>query len=150
MDAVTYPNEKVIEFMNANLVAIKVPSDSKPLADDFNVRWTPTLIVLDSSGKEHSRTVGFLPPEELIPSLLLGIAKTRFDTDQFPETIESLERLVLEYPKSGSAPEAIFLRGVAGFKATHVAAMLKGAHERLKAEYPDSEWAKRAEPYGLL
>jgi len=150
MDAVTYPDENVIRFINADLVAIRVRSDSKPLADDFNIRWTPTLIVLDSTGKEHSRTVGFLQPGELIPSLLLGIAKVRFDADQLPEAIESLERLVLEYPKSGSAAEAVFLRGVAGYKATHVAAMLKGAYERLKAEYPDSEWAKRAEPYGLL
>ena len=150
MDAVTYPDAGVIEFINANLVAIRVPSDSKPLADDFNVKWTPTLIMLDSSGKEHNRTVGFMPPEEFIPSLLLGMGKTCFDRDQFPEAIEFLEKLLLAYPKSGSAAEAIFLRGVAGFKATHVAAMLKGAYERLKAEYPESEWTKRAAPYALL
>ena len=150
MDAVTYPDAKVVQFINTNLVAIRVRSDSQPLANDYSVKWTPTLIVLDPSGKEHNRTVGFMPPEEFIPALLLGIAKTWFDGDQFPEAIEFLERLLLEYPKSGSAPEAVFLRGVAGFKATHVAGTLKGAYERLKAEYPGSEWVKRAEPYQLL
>jgi hypothetical protein len=150
MDAVTYPDAKVIDFVNTNLVAIRVKSDSKPLADDFNIKWTPTFIVLDPSGKEHNRTVGFMPPEEFIPSLLLGIAKTWFDADQFPESIQFLDRLLSEYPKSGSAPEAVFLRGVTGFKTAHDGSMLKAASERLEKEYPGSEWAKRAAPYQLL
>jgi hypothetical protein len=150
MDAVTYPDARVIDFVNTNLVAIRVKSDSKPLADDFNIKWTPTFIVLDPSGKEHNRTVGFMPPEEFIPSLLLGFAKTRFDADQFPEAIKILDRLLSEYPKSGSAPEAVFLRGVAGFKTAHDGSMLKAAYERLEKEYPGSEWVKRAAPYQLL
>ena len=150
MDAVTYPDAKVIEFISANVVAIRVRSDSQPLANEFNIKWTPTFIILDPSGKEHNRTVGFMQPEEFIPSLLLGIAKTWFDADQFPEAIQVFDRLLSEYPKSGSAPEAVFVRGVAGFKTAHDASMLKAAYERLEKEYPGSEWAKRAAPYQLL
>ncbi len=79
MDAVTYPNAAVIEYIEQNLVPLKVPHDQQPLAGDFNVKWTPTLVVLDQEGKEHHRTVGFLDPEEFIPSLLLGIGITHFD-----------------------------------------------------------------------
>jgi len=81
MDAVSYPNPKVIEFVENNLIAVKVLIDSQPLPKKFRVQWTPTLVLLDAEGEEHNRTVGFLPPEELLPSLLLGIGKSHFDHD---------------------------------------------------------------------
>jgi len=79
MDAVTYPNDGVIEFIQKHMIPLRVAFDAKPLSIDFNIKWTPTLIILDADRKEHQRTVGFLPPEELIPSLMLGIAKSHFD-----------------------------------------------------------------------
>ena len=150
MDAVSYPNEKVVEFINKNIIPLRVSFDAQPLAKDFNIKWTPTLVVVDAASQEHSRTVGFLPPEELIPSLLLGIAKTYFDGDQAAETIPFLDNLLKGYPRSSAAPEAVYLHGVASFKNTHDPKPLKGAYERLLAEYPESEWVKRASPYGLL
>jgi hypothetical protein len=150
MDAVTYPDEKVAEFINGNMIPLRVPVDSTPLPRDFRVTWTPTLIVLDQDGKEHHRTVGFLPPSELIPSLVLGIAKVHFDTAKLDACIESLDRLLSQYPKSKAAPEAVYLRGVAGYKSTHDAKPLKAAYEKLQADYPQSEWADRAQPYRLL
>jgi hypothetical protein len=150
MDAVTYPDDKVAEFINANLIPLRVKSDSMPLSKDFNIQWTPTLITLDQDGKEHYRTVGFLPPSELISSLLLGIAKVYFETAQFNTCLEALAKLISEYPKSKAAPEAVFLRGVAGYKSTHDPKPLKAAYEKLQADYPGSEWADRAQPYRLL
>jgi outer membrane protein assembly factor BamD (BamD/ComL family) len=108
------------------------------------------VITLDMEGKEHHRTIGFLPPEELIPSLMLGIAKCHFDQSKFQEAIAMLDRLLKEYPKSDAAPEAIYLRGVPEFQTTHHAEPLKKAYERLKSEFPSSEWVKRAKPYSLL
>ncbi|MEW6442001.1 MAG: tetratricopeptide repeat protein [bacterium] len=150
MDAVSYPKPEVVKFIQQELVALRVPSDSKPLSVEFNVQWTPTLIVLDPEGKEHRRTLGFLPPEELIPSLMLGIAKIHFDQGRYAEALSKLERLLAEYPRSHSAAEAVYLRGVSGYKQSHDAKRLKEAYERLTAEYPSSEWAHRAAPYGLL
>ena len=150
MDAVTYPEAKVIGFINENMIPLRVPFDAEPLCSDFNVKWTPTLITLDSHGKEHHRTVGFLAPEELIPSLLLGMAKSYFETDRFDEALKSIEKLLEQYPKSDSSPEAIYLRGVCGYKSTKDPKPLKEAYEKLSAEHPSSEWTKRAFPYRLL
>lgn len=149
MDAVTYPNVKVFDFIQGEVVPLRVPADS-PLAAEFKVTWTPTLVTLDYYGKEHHRTVGFLPADELIPSLELGMAKTDFDTGQYNDAIIHLDRLLRYYPASGFAPEAVFLRGVSRFKSSHDAKPLKEAYEKLAADYPDSEWAKRAHPYSLL
>ncbi|HEY6837870.1 MAG TPA: outer membrane protein assembly factor BamD [Geobacteraceae bacterium] len=150
MDAVTYPHEKVIDFIAEKIVPLRVPADAQPLASDFKVTWTPTLVTLDFYGKEHHRTVGYLPPEELIASLLLGMAKTDFDFNQFNDAIIYLDRLLADYPRSAAAPEAVYLRGVSRYKASHDAKPLKEAYEKLHADYPTSEWAHRAEPYSLL
>ena len=150
MGAVTYPDAKVIAFIEQSLVPIQVAFDAKPLSDDFTIKWTPTMIILDSEGKEHHRVVGFLPPEEFIPSMMLGIAKSHFDRGNITEAISVLEKVLAGYPKSDSAPEAIYLKGVAGYKSTHDPKPLKEAYEKLQAAHPSSEWTKRASPYRLL
>jgi TolA-binding protein len=150
MDAVTYPNPTVIEFIQKYMVPVQVPYNSQPLATDFNIQWTPTLITLDSDGKEHHRTVGFLSPQELVPSQMLGMAKCHFDLERFDEAISILEKLLAEYPRSDSTPEAIYLRGVSRYKRTHDAKPLKEAYVQLQRDYPASEWTKRASPYKLL
>ncbi len=150
MDAVTYPDANVSETIMKNVIPLRIPSNAEPWATDYNIKWTPTLITVDAAGKEHHRTVGFLPPEELIPSVLLGAAKTYYELDRFAEAIEYLDKVIAGYPKSAAAPEAVFFRGVCGYKSTHGPKPLKDAYEKLNAEYPQSEWAKRALPYRLL
>src|SRR5512145_2236522 len=112
MDAVTYPNAKVIDFFNKFLAPVRVLISSTPHPQQFKVKWTPTFVILDQQGEEHYRSVGFLPPEELIPSLSLGMAKSLFDHERYAEALVGLDRLVSEYPKSDVAPEAIYYRGV--------------------------------------
>ncbi|KKO17898.1 MAG: hypothetical protein DCC43_08140 [Candidatus Brocadia sp.] len=150
MDTVSYPDEKVIKFLNNFVIPLRVRHDAQPLATDFSIKWTPTLVILDSDGKEHHRTVGFLSPEELIPSLLLGIAKLHFDLNAFKEALSNLEKILFDFPKSSSAPEAIYLKGVCSYKDTKNPRGLKEAYEQLQARYPESEWTKRAYPYRLL
>jgi thioredoxin-related protein len=150
MGAVTYPNPKVVQFIQDHMVPIQVLFNAQPIATEFNVKWTPTIITLDAEGKEHHRTVGFLPPEELIPSLMLGIAKSYFDQEKFGEALSMLDKLLKEYPRSDWAPEAAYVQGVSKYKSTHDAKFLKAIYEKLQAEYPSSEWTKRAYPYRLL
>jgi len=150
MDAVTYPDEKVADFITSRVIPLRVPSDHKTLAPSFNLKWTPTLITLDTQGKEHHRTVGFLGPEELVPSLLLGIGKTLFELEEFGKAIETFDELLKNYPQSDSAPEAIYLRGVSLYKNTHDPKPLRAAYDRLNEAYPASEWTRRAYPYRLI
>jgi thioredoxin-related protein len=152
MGAVTYPNEKVAEFVGKHMVPVQVLFNSQPLATDFKVKWTPTVITLDEEGNEHHRTVGFLAPEEFISSLILGIGKTHFEREKFEPALAMFDRLMKDFPRSDAAPEAVYLRGVAQYKNSHSAKPLKDAYERPQAEYPypSSEWTKRAQPYRLL
>lgn len=150
MDAVTYPDEKVASFLSESVIPLRVAHDHPTLAKQFGVKWTPTLVTLDTEGIEHHRTVGFLGPEELIPSVLLGLGKCFFETDRFDEALKVFERLLATSPQSDSAPEAIFLRGVSLYKSTKNPQPLRQAYDKLMAEYPQSEWARRAHPYRLI
>ena len=150
MDGVSYPNPKAIEFFDKNLVAVRVLTNSRPLPKKFKVQWTPTLVLLDAEGEEHHRSVGFLPPEELLPSLLLGIGKSFFDKDQFAEAENTFDELLKSYPKSDSSAEAAYYRGVSRYKRTHDAGELKKTIQHLQRDFPQSEWVKRASVYQLL
>ena len=92
----------------------------------------------------------YLAPDELIPSLLLGMGKSCFENERFDEAIAYLEKILADYPKSDSAPEALYLGGVCRYKNTHDPKPLKEAYEQLRDEYPSNEWTKRAYPYRLL
>lgn len=150
MDAVTYPTSKVIEFIAEKLIPLQLLSNSEPHAAEYGVKWTPNLLLIDAEGKDHHRVIGFLPPVELIPSLMLGMGKGCFNKDQLNEAIECFESVINEYPYSSSAPEAIFFKGVAGYKSTHETGHLKEAYRKLQTQYHHSEWARRAYPYWLL
>ncbi len=150
MDAVTYPEKGVIEFVEKHLVPLRVSHDSKPLATDFNVKWTPTHVVLDSVGKEHHRAMGFMEPEEFVPFLLLGMGKIHFDQEYYQEATTYLEKLLAGFPRSEAAPESIYFRGVALYKSTGDPKPLKKIYEQLQSDYPASVWLKRAYPYRLL
>lgn len=150
MDTVTYPDKLVIQFIQKTVIPLKLPYDSKPWADEYMVKWTPTLITANGGGKEHHRTVGFLPPEELIPSILLGVGKVHFDAERIDEALKFFDSIVEKYPRSDSTAEAIYLKGVCQYKSTHDAKPLKMAYEKLQMDYPTSVWTKRAYPYRLL
>ena len=146
MDAVTYPDERAIQFVNQNVVPVRIRSNAQ-LAADFNVHWTPTLVTLDPSGREHHRTIGWLAPDELIASLMLGIAKMHSDNGQHEQVEKVLGELLDRYPQSTSAPEALYLSGVTRFKQTRDIKVMRPVYKKLRASYPSSEWTQRASVY---
>ena len=150
MDAVSYPQPAVIDFTTTHLVPLQIPADNKELGSKYAAKWTPLLLLLDAGGQEYYRTLGFFTPQELIASLLLGLAKASFDRAQRPAAIQYCERILKEFPKSGSAPEAVYLKGVAGYIESHDVNHLKELHQTLQRDFPASTWAMRASPYGLL
>jgi len=149
MDAVTYPNEKVIEFSSQFVIPLRIPSDDS-LAADFNVQWTPVTIILDQEGKERRRTIGFFTADGLIPSILLGIGIGHAGKKKFTEAIGCFGKILADYPLGHAVPEAVFHRGVNLYKSTHDPKHLKEMYKHLQEKYSASEWAERAYPYSLL
>ena len=150
MDAVAYIDPKVITFVSETLVPLRLPASDPVLGSRYKVKWTPTLLILDADGTEQHRTLGFYPPDDLIPSLLLGMGKAKFNQPNRPAACSCFEQLVSEYPQSSLAPEAIYLNGVSQYIETHEVINLIGIYDCLAADYPDSPWLTRADPYRFL
>lgn len=150
MDAVAYINPAVISFINENLIPLRLQAADPVFGPRYKVKWTPTLLILDNEGVEQYRTLGFFPPEDLVPSLLLGMGKAKFNLPDRPAASDCFNKILAEFPRSYFAPEAVYLNGVSHFIETHDIANLIGIYDQLLAEYPKSSWLVRADPYKLL
>jgi tetratricopeptide (TPR) repeat protein len=153
MNTGPYSDPSVTGFINGNFVPVRTecfwerPTD---LMRRFGIQWTPTFLVHDPEGKEHHRFVGYVPADDLLAHLRLGRAKILYDNDRHGEAIPHFEAVLSNHPAAGAAPEAAFLRGVAGYKSSHDPKELRRAYDLLSARYPQSEWARRAEPYSAI
>ena len=150
MDAVTYPNDKVAAYVQDNVIPLRIGHEQQPFAEQFKVKWTPRLFILDANGNPDHDVIGFLPPDELVPFIQLGQAKKAFHSDQLDQAIDILDSLLLESSACGSAPEAVFLRGVSHFKKNEDPKALKEVYRLLMFDYPHSAWARRGFPYWNL
>jgi thioredoxin-related protein len=76
MDAVTYPDARVSNFIQQDCVPVRVAAKDNPaLVSEYLVGWTPNVVIADDRGRVHYRVEGFLPPEEFVARLSLGVGK---------------------------------------------------------------------------
>lgn len=70
LDALTFSNEKVIKemerFTNYKVDMTKMTQENEDLRKSFNVVGMPTVLIIDSQGKEINRITGFVNAEEFI------------------------------------------------------------------------------------
>jgi len=78
------------------------------------------------------------------------MGKAKFDLPDRPAACDCFDKILAGHPKCSQAPEAVFLNGVSRYIEGHDVANLIGIYDKLAAEYPDSPWLIRADPYRLL
>jgi outer membrane protein assembly factor BamD (BamD/ComL family) len=99
---------------------------------------------MDSEGTERHRIEGFLPIDDFLAQLELGLAKLHFEHLKYAEAEKRFRSIYQAYPESGAAPEATYWAGVSAYKATNKGEYLTEVAKRLKDKYPDSEWTRKA------
>ena len=153
MNTVTYSQDAVVDFLVENFIPVRSQCDFThftAMMKRYQVKWTPTFVILDPDGREHHRMVGFLPPEDLMAQLQLGKAKMTYDQDRLDRAASDFQVVIDRFPKTAAAEEASFLQGVCHYKHTHQAGELRKAWERLSRDYPQSEWTRKARVYSTL
>jgi hypothetical protein len=144
-----YSNSSVTEFITRHFVPVRVHvkehADAfKQLGQRFNAQWTPTVLIADPDGQERHRIEGFLPVDDFLAQLKLGLGHAEFAPGRFLEA-EKLFRLVTdEHPATESAPEALYWAGVARYKGTNDAGALTDTARAFSQRYTDTAWAKKA------
>jgi TolA-binding protein len=148
-----YPDPGVIDFITRHFVPVRVhvkdnAAEFKRLGERFNAQWTPTTLLVDGSGTERYRIEGFLPKDDFLSQLALGLAKAAFARKDYAAA-ERLYRDVAErFPDTDAAPEAQYWTGVSKYRATNDPAALKATTQAFRERYQDSAWAKKASVWG--
>ena len=145
----TYPNPEIISFINEQFIPLKLLPEGE-ISDGFFIRWTPVFLFLDPKGNEHHRIVGFLPPEQFLPAMMLGLAKTKWSISDWSGAEPWFDRIVTKHPQSHAAPESIYLRAICRYRLDEDTSHLKMATQKIIEQYPTTEWALRCLPYRLL
>jgi hypothetical protein len=110
----------------------------------FGAQWTPTMQMLDPEGTKRYQFEGYLPVEDFLAQLKLGLAHTAFARQKWQDA-ERLYREVIEtLPNTDAAPEALYWAGVAKYKDTGNAAALGETAKQFQQKYTQSAWAKKA------
>lgn len=107
----------------------------------FDAVWTPTILIMDSNGKERWRIEGYLPKEEFRAQLEMGLARVAFMHKQWTEAEQRYAGVLECYPDSKSAPEALYWKGVSHYNATKDHTVLGELPGEFKEKYLDSIWA---------
>ncbi len=131
--------------MNEEFIPARIKVREHPdLMERFGANWTPTILILDPEGKERHRIEGFLPPDDFLGQLYLGLGHSAFSRGRFADADRMFERVLDQTPESDAAAEAQYWRGVSRYKATGDAAELTNTYRAFQQRYGDSPWAKKA------
>lgn len=113
-------------------------------AERFQLQWTPTIVFLDTGGREVHRIEGFLPNDDFLAQLHIGLGQVAMSAKRFTDAEREFHQVVEELPNTDAAPEAQYWRGVSKYKGSNDPAALKETAEAFRKRYSDSTWAKKA------
>jgi hypothetical protein len=117
--------------------------DFKRLGEVHHALWTPTIIELDPDGTEQHRVEGFLPADELLAQLTMGLGHGAFRRRDWQGALQRFTEVLKMQPDSEMGAEAAYWSGVARYKSGDTGALSDTA--RLFSErFQDTAWAKRA------
>lgn len=70
MDEETYTDPQVVGKLTQNYVLLKVDVDENPsLSSKYKAYSLPTIVIVDSSGNEIKRIIGYQTPEQLLSQI---------------------------------------------------------------------------------
>jgi hypothetical protein len=144
-----YSDPQVAGFINDQFVPVRIhvreqADEYKRLGQRFNAQWTPTVLIVDASGAERYRTEGFLPVEDFLSQLTVGLGHAAFAAGDFAAAERYFRDTLAKYANSEAAPEAQYWAGVARYKASGDAAALGATAKAFDERYQSSSWAKKA------
>lgn len=149
MDTVTYPDAAVAADLRASFVGLKIDlaarhPDLRTASRGQRVFFAPTLVVSEKD-REARRWTGWLPPADFRADLLMARASAAMQRGDFGNAGAVLDQLLGSFAQSPAKPEALYVRGMAGFLGGNKDfAALKAAWETLAREHPESRFGIHA------
>ena len=109
-----YTDPRVVRQVNESFVPVRAHVKEnaeafKQLGERFGAQWTPTILTIDASGQERHRIEGFLPADDFLPQLQLGLAHTAFANGDLQTAARLFEQILKDHPANDAAAEAQYL-----------------------------------------
>lgn len=144
-----YSNPTVAEFIARHFVPLRAHVKDNAelfqrLGQRFNAQWTPTVLIVDPDGRERHRVEGFLPADDFVAQLRLGLAHSAFSRGRFAEAEPLFKEVAAQHPETDAAAESVYWAGVSRYKATNDASALADTARAFGERYQDTSWAKKA------
>jgi len=148
-----YADPKVAAFIEEQFVPVRMhvreQADAfKQLGARFSAQWTPTVLIVNEGGEERYRIEGFLPADDFLAHLELGLGRAAFARSDFAEAERWFRGVVSAHPDADAAPEALYWAGVSKYKATGDASALADTYSQFENRYKDTSWATKASVWG--
>ena len=105
------------------------------------------MLLLDSEGKERVRLEGYLPNNDFNAALRNGLGRIAFAHKKYADAERWYGDVATRFGDSHFAPEAMYWRAGAHYKATNDHRVLDKVAEELRSTYPSSVWASKAIPW---
>ena len=144
-----YSNPEVTTFIEEHFTPVRVHvkrdhDGFERLGARFDAHWTPTILLIDERGKEFHRIEGFLPRQDFMSQLTLGVARQAFADQDYARAAPLFRQVVDEYGSTDAAPEALYWAGVSQYRATGDASALADTARAFQEHYTESSWAKKS------
>lgn len=123
-------------------------ADFQRFGEKYNAQWTPTILLIDQADEVVHRVEGFLPVEDFLGQLTLGLGHHAFRKKDFGTAEKRFREVLSRYPATDAAAEAQYWAGVSRYKATNDPKALGETATAFQAKYRDSSWAKKASVWG--
>jgi thioredoxin-related protein len=151
LDAESYNDPKTSDFIHKNFLPVKFHiKEHAAWFYRFNAVWTPTVLLLDGDGREQVRLEGYLLNTDFLAALWAGLGRMAFVHKKYADAERWYGDVVTGFRQSHVAPEAMYWRAVAHYRATNDHTALGKVAEELERSYPSSVWASKAIPWLLM
>lgn len=154
LERTTYLDPRVAALLNEQFVPVLVngwqqDEDRARLNGAAAFLFAPVLITRAPDGTELRRTNGYLPPDDMLVELRLGLGLAALHAGDWPLACQWLEEAVREAGGAKNLPEALWWRGVAEYRRTgNSLEAIETAWRPLLTGHRDSVWADRANVLG--
>ena len=150
MDTVTYPDERVTEFVAGRFETVQVHIGEKDPAIRDTIRryrmlWAPGYVVLDERGEEVRRFIGYQPPVNWIAELRMGLGKAHLLHRRYEEAFQEFRATADLDPPAPVSDEGVYWAGIAAhYREQRHLDFLHEYWRELERRLPQSRWSTAA------
>jgi hypothetical protein len=138
-----YTDPQVVRLITESFIPVRAHVKENSAAfERFGAQWTPTILILDRDGSERHRIEGFLPAEDFLAQVRLGLAHAARTRGDFADAEKRYREL--SAGEGDVAAESLYWAGVSRYKTTNDPSALGETAQAFGTRFTDSAWAKKA------